>query len=176
MSETIRTLTARHRQCVPLVAVGLPDSVVAERSGYHPAQIDRLRRNRAFQQLVADYLAIASDGLVEAVHLLLTRDTIENLGFLQDVRRGKFAKQPAESMRLRVQASLGLLDRQIPKRTEVKQDNTLIFRISAEDRKALQGVMDEARALPPPVIGVAEIDVTPDAEVVATTPEDVPAV
>lgn len=162
-ARSIGKLSAHHLRAVPLIAAGLSTLIVAERLGTSREHVQRLKNNVEFQRLVAEYLSIATDDVLKAVQTLLTRDVAENVTFLQDVRRGKFARVPAESLRIRVQTSLGLLDRQIPKRTEVKQENTLTFKVSAEDRRALQGVMDEVKRLPAPAHTVIDVDALDDA-------------
>lgn len=145
-----------HRRMIPLIAAGMRPSQIAVELGCSREHVHAITANHEFKEELARYQREVSLGFQQALVTEVARDGLRNLRFLKAVRSGKIAGK-GEQLRVRVAAATALLDRQLPKRTEVTEDRTIRLKIEPVERQMLEAMVAEVdQYIPPQLEGPQE--------------------
>lgn len=144
-----KALKPKHMTLAMLVAVDTPDAVIAKELGLSKATVRAVKRSPLcaleVQRLKRQQGDAASKNYVDQV----MDDGDKNVKFLKAVRDGKIIDE-ADSLRIRMDASKTLFDRQMPKQKEGQVNNagvTIVFQQS-EQRAMAEAARDAGVMIP----------------------------
>jgi hypothetical protein len=127
---------------IPLLAAGMTPKQIAAELGCSREHVYAVKNNDEVREELAQYQREVSLGFQQALVTEVARDGLRNLKFLKRVRSGKIEAK-GEQLRVRVAAATALLDRQLPKRTEVTEDRTIRLLLQPAERQALEAMVVE---------------------------------
>lgn len=127
------------------MAAGLKATEAASRLDMSVQRVYQIQQSPLFQALVEHKRAAHSLAVRERVAEKLLGDGERNIDFLIGLRNGAadILADDTDKVRLRLDASKVLIDRQAPKRSEQTSESTFVLRVEAGERAALDAVAAE---------------------------------
>lgn len=149
-APSVTGLRPRDYKLVRMLAEGHTHAACAKVFGLKTDTIRSMLRDRpSLRRLLDETAAALGEEVAKALARSIALDAPKSVAFLQQVRDREIAGQgdKADDLRVRVVATRTLLDRQLPKRSEVSEERTVRFVFAAEDRRQIEADLE--------VVGVA---------------------
>lgn len=134
-----KALGANHRLMAFMIAAGMRPGEVARRVGMNKQRVSIIQRSPLFRTLVEQHRReIIERGMKTTIDKIMG-DAPINVDFLRELRDGKVDGIPIDPdsvdiVRVRLQASNALFDRQAPKRTETDTRSHLTITVEHEQK------------------------------------------